>query len=259
MSASLEGAIAKFERAKLHFESLQDATAKPSLLNAHSYRRETHDHGFKRVYITTRIDPVPPHIPVIFGDLIHNLRSCLDHIANQLVRLNNRNITDRSAFPIYWKRKRFDASLGTKLPGVGIGLKEVRSVQPYVRRKTRDPLWVLEKLDIADKHRELLLVVRWFRGATYSRHLGTLPASGSFPPSAESLTVYTHRLKVGKPFAEFRFPRNSDPQSYTEPNFSPGVAIYETPPAKNVDVIEVSRWLIAHIEGRVLPLFRPLF
>lgn len=53
-------------------------------------------------YVATVIKPLPPRLPLVVGDLVHNLRSALDHIVCQLflanggVAANARHV----AFPI---------------------------------------------------------------------------------------------------------------------------------------------------------------
>jgi hypothetical protein len=94
----------------------------------------------------------------ITGECIHSLRSALDHTAFELVRINQPT-TEKTEFPIFKDRSLWEAEHARKLPGVAPGvLTEVERVQPYNGGDVRDRLWIVNALDIIDKHRRLNLV-----------------------------------------------------------------------------------------------------
>jgi hypothetical protein len=78
-----------------------------------------------RVFVEAT-DPFPVHWGTMLGDVIHNYRSCLDHVAWALYKRGRTpNLTERQEraiyFPITSKRKIFDDCLKgdrAKLPGV---------------------------------------------------------------------------------------------------------------------------------------------
>lgn len=105
---------------------------------------------------------IPPRFSVLAGEIVHHLRSCLDHIAWQFSTVKYR--TDHETwigFPILEARpvekdelKRYERKVG------GIVKPEVRSLidalQPYNSPDALDSgLLILHKMDIVDKHREL--------------------------------------------------------------------------------------------------------
>jgi hypothetical protein len=94
------------------------------------------------------------------GECVHALRSALDHLAFQLVRIN-RPASDYSEFPICKTRSHWRETRPGKLPDVPARpLAEVQRLQPYKRgdQARLDPLWLIHALDIIDKHRRLNLV-----------------------------------------------------------------------------------------------------
>jgi hypothetical protein len=108
----------------------------------------------------------------MIGEIVHNLRSALDHLAYQLVltgecgqtlpRQRWRNIY----FPICDKKSDFRGQLAEKLPGVGLRqLALIEREQPYKTYYVidRSPLRRLRILSNTDKHRvvtPLLFAVR---------------------------------------------------------------------------------------------------
>lgn len=112
------------------------------------------------------IDPLPIEWGLLIGDVAHNYRSCLDHIAWALVqrgRTPPASLTAKARskiyFPIYLHRLEFTNALGSKLPGVRrADIAIVRRDQPYhegKRRRDRHALAVLHRLSNDDKHRSV--------------------------------------------------------------------------------------------------------
>ncbi len=52
-------------------------------------------------YRMTNVGEFTPYFSVVVGDVIHNLRSALDHLAWQLVILDGGQPNDSTQFPIY--------------------------------------------------------------------------------------------------------------------------------------------------------------
>jgi hypothetical protein len=123
-----------------------------------------------RVFAQAR-DPFPDLWGPMLGDVIHNYRSCLDHIAWALYRRGRTpNLPDNRERFVYWpitsKREIFNACLKgdrAKLPGVRrADVAIVRRYQPYKAGKSRvdrHVFTVLDALANADKHRSIQPVV----------------------------------------------------------------------------------------------------
>ena len=93
------------------------------------------------------------------GDVIHNLRSALDHLAWELAKWETglpREI-DACCFPIGKSSSHYKS---IKRKGVIAGMspeaeKAIDDLRPY--KEGNEPLWRIHHLDIVDKHRHILV------------------------------------------------------------------------------------------------------
>jgi hypothetical protein len=133
------------------------------------------------------IDEQPPRDPisVLIGDVLHNMRSALDHLAYALADAYTNPLTEdissRSEFPIFGDEDRkgrlgrgatlFQSGVA-KIQGWNPAAKTaVEGLQPYKRGNDfrEDPLWALQELDRISKHRLLHTGVGGFAGTTWHR------------------------------------------------------------------------------------------
>lgn len=99
----------------------------------------------------------------IFGDYVHNLRTCLDYVAWLLVQHGGGGVRRQAAFPLARlddakQRKTFDRRTAGMHPDA---VRLLKALQPSASRTPRDTqhaLGLLEELDAADKHRTLAVV-----------------------------------------------------------------------------------------------------
>lgn len=112
--------------------------------------------------------PIPPRFAVVAGEVIHHLRSCLDHIAWDLSTDTYRKKAEtKIAFPILIDRpdKKAKARYDRNVAGIAspAALKHIGDLQPYKRPNSADqPLAIIHELDRIDKHHELVIVVAAF-------------------------------------------------------------------------------------------------
>jgi hypothetical protein len=157
----LAGALEKFNRSKAQFDELNDE------LNAffNAEPRPHFSHGdfdsdawewVERFQI--REEP-PLLLGVILGDVVHNLRSALDHTICQVSLLDSDGKADceRTQFPIASKSEsQFEAMAKDRIPALNAAHRAiVKKVQPYHAgdKANQHPLAVLADLSNADKHR----------------------------------------------------------------------------------------------------------
>ena len=109
---------------------------------------------------------IPLRFSVLTGEIVHHLRSSLDHLVWIFSSDNARTAKpDAIAFPIFWhcpctptETKRFERQIE------GITDSRVRdkvvALQPYHRGLDAmdDPLTIVHQMDRFDKHRELMLI-----------------------------------------------------------------------------------------------------
>jgi hypothetical protein len=112
----------------------------------------------------------------IAGDIVHNLRSALDHLAQQLVFVGSPHLTPSTigrqiGFPIAENVTKYESIKAGKVDGMRSEAKEaIDRLKPY--KGGNDPLWRVHELDNIDKHRALfsishdfLFTSDWFPGA----------------------------------------------------------------------------------------------
>src|SRR5215213_5126003 len=146
----------KVEWATQHLRDLE--VVRNTFINANSYRieREYHPPIGHNIYRVFDIHSPPAEIGLLAGDVIHNLRSALDHLAYQLVYVNGATHSKQTAFPIWDSASEYRAQRARRVKGMAqSAIDMIDASEPYQGGKGAG-LWVLHYLDIADKHHALL-------------------------------------------------------------------------------------------------------
>lgn len=108
--------------------------------------------------------PIPLRFSVLSGEIVHHLRSCLDHVVWHFTVLPVKNVR-KIEFPVFDERPiNHDSRRLFKGKIEGVANTNVRSLierlQPYNSAQPfDDPLWIIHDFDITDKHRELVLSI----------------------------------------------------------------------------------------------------
>jgi hypothetical protein len=156
----LEGCRAKLERAKELVQGLEEEVASFLAAGTHSVVRE--NQFDQRRYVFKLVGPpVPLRFAVLAGEIIHHLRSCVDHIVWALATRDGQTTDDRIAFPVCSTPEKFRKAVRNgvirDVPDRAEPL--IEAFQPY---QSADPpnsvVQVLHDLDIADKHKLLVVV-----------------------------------------------------------------------------------------------------
>jgi hypothetical protein len=167
--STLEGARAKLTRAQEHFDTLRTELASYASQNpvtfASQHNMETNQALLEYIYTVDKLIPPPDHWSLLIGDLVHNLRSALDHGAWSLVCAEKgEDFAEQHAndvsFPICSNPERFAKKFVVK-QATAVQVEALRSAQPFIWQKQEieiDALWVLHRMSIVDKHRELHVV-----------------------------------------------------------------------------------------------------
>lgn len=161
MTHSLDGIRAKIQRTDEHIENLKaDITA---FIDLNVYRATTHPQRDTPECIISVAGPDPPlRFAVIVGEIVHHLRSALDHLVWQLVLANGQTPNKSNQFPICETLQQYKSALGRGyIDGVSSPAKSlIKSLQPYHKGKNCqwEGLWILNDLSNTDKHRLLLVV-----------------------------------------------------------------------------------------------------
>lgn len=169
--AALGGVFAKINRADAHLQTLDQEWAKYLRSEPRPYGFPIHINpqtGDHTIYAEFR-QPPPPMLSVIVGDVLHNLRSALDHLAWELVIRGGGKPGRHTSFPICdtedrwrseveWRRRSGDrrSPLDGIEPGGAIW-RFIKAVQPYEGAVYANAITALRALSNADKHRQLLI------------------------------------------------------------------------------------------------------
>jgi hypothetical protein len=163
-----------------------------------------------------RNKPIPLRFSVLSGEVVHHLRSCLDHLvwhfSNAEARLNHSGAIE---FPIFEAKPLLNKEIERyerKVQGITNAnvLQRIKDVQPYNAgaNVADNPLLIIHNMDRFDKHRELVIV--------------DTSAEISFPPTRSDLWDKARLYSEGKlPQAEhLAFSR----ELKQEAKVSPGIA-----------------------------------
>jgi hypothetical protein len=196
--------VAKFNRAQLHFQTLQlerDTFYGP---DAYTIRCNSDDDYTKHLFYVEFVrDPPYDDFGLIFGDGVHNLRSALDHAVYAI------GIRETGDAPRDGKRLQFLITQDdTKWKEVAWQIKSlsspaqaaIKGLQPrgYTDEFALTPLGGLQEFDNSDKHRIVRIVTSFIREA--EAPLTGLPAGttanltwhfGPVKPDAPIMTLVT--------------------------------------------------------------------
>jgi hypothetical protein len=159
-SHPLDGCWAKIERAKEQIGSLNREIT--TLLNSGAYSIVGESQPERCRYAFKVLGPpIPLRIAVIAGEIIHQFRSCFDHVVWALAKKNGIPDTERIVFPVCGTPEKYERAMRN---GIIKGVSDsdrllIEAMQPY---RSSDPpnsiLQIVHDLDIADKHRLLVVV-----------------------------------------------------------------------------------------------------
>ena len=143
----------KTKRAEKHFRELE-ITAEQ-----HSGNREfvvVHDSDSQAGKMRM-VTYMPFDIVLAAGDVIHNPRSALDHLAYHLVQVGGGKPTQRTGFPIADSADKYKSIRAKKVSGMAEGaITAIDKLRPYAGGN--ESLWRIHSLDIVDKHKELIVI-----------------------------------------------------------------------------------------------------
>lgn len=150
----------KIKRANEHIDNLNSLWKTFVIENRHFLVFQEQAKPPRKILKPVARKPLPFDFNLIAGDAVHNLRTALDHIVCTLIKRNNETINTSAGFPIHGNRKKFEAGFKGKIAGCPEdSFRFFETIQAYPGGEG-DNLWKLNMLDVADKHRELLLAAQ---------------------------------------------------------------------------------------------------
>jgi hypothetical protein len=152
----------KAERADKHILDLNAAIQTFYSTNPYEVSTKRDPETGNLAHYMVRADPIPATIVMIAGDALNNLRSTLDHLAQQLYLVGSGGsvFRDQTSFPIAETPKKFKSVLWGKVEGMRQdAIDAIRALEPYTGGKGAD-LWTFHRLNNIDKHRMILTACR---------------------------------------------------------------------------------------------------
>ena len=252
----LAGPLLKLNRAKFHIENLR-ATLE-QFIATNPYRTIT-KHDPETGYVThylERADPIPATCSVLVGDALNNLRSALDHLAQQFYLVGSGATTEsfKISYPIFEDVTSYNEGAGGKV----IGMRQeaidfISATKPY--HGGNDLLWQIHKLNIIDKHRTLLTVIgiHWAKQVDITSFIRAAQAAGG--TLRTQFTLQFHNAigptKEGDVVLSFKGEANQ----HVRHTF--GVALHEPPIVENRPVVSLLTEFADTVDG-ILNRARPL-
>lgn len=152
----------KLERAEKHLQDLETALASFYKLEPCKVVKYLHSEDGRQIFRSEFTIEPPPTLSIIAGDAIHNMRSALDWLICQLSLLNGAKTLKGVEFPIFKDipTGRLKGSFQYKIRFLPDEAKQATEIiQPYHTGNLAklQRLWLLQQLDITDKHRGLIV------------------------------------------------------------------------------------------------------
>jgi len=150
----------KIKRAKKHFSELAELAEGYRYRYTHvavSDEKPQFSQGFPNI---VRLPIVHFDMLAIAGDILHNLRGSLEHVAYHLALVYDPKVSDevleKVTFPIGETPEKYESLKRRKIEGViePRAIKFIDSLKPY--KGGNDALWRLHEANNIDKHRRLI-------------------------------------------------------------------------------------------------------
>lgn len=163
MAHPLDGCRAKILRAEESIRSLDEELTVflsrdvPEIKVVGQHQRD----GLEYAFIAFGDSEVPLRFSVLAGEIVHHMRSSLDHLVYALIVRNGGTPSRNNQFPICATANKFeDARNSGLISGVSqSAIKLIEAVQPYTSPTPDDTvLSVVNQYDILDKHKLLVVV-----------------------------------------------------------------------------------------------------
>ena len=265
MTHPLDGVRLKIIRAQEHLDALDRENK--AYMDSDSYEivYERDGERSRHVYRFHVRQPPPLRLSILMGDCLYNLRSGLDHLAWQLVLLNDGTPTTRTDFPIFKDEPVFREHKKNKRAPTGVvgGVSQqaaalIERLQPYNRTDgppEGHPHWVLHHLNNVDKHRRLSLIAL---GSTNTQT--TLTNAAGHPIMALQLLDHPQGAGPVDDGAEIGvFPILGNPEMKVQFQAGAFVALNEATMPNHRPIGYVIEDSLEFVRDVVIPGFEPFF
>jgi hypothetical protein len=216
----LSGVIEKYNRSSKQYDEL--LSEMDTFFNAdpgpHFSKGEFDSEAWEWVErVQVREEP-PIRFGVILGDVLHNLRSALDHLMWQVTLLDGGKPDRQTQFPIVRESEaKFEKVAQRQIPGLSVAHRElVKQVQPFHagERAEAHPLAVLATLSNTDKHQIVNPTISFVANETKSaadRLLKDIKDDPNSPAHGVLVVAHGQRMEHGTPWFRIGWKRDQAP------------------------------------------------
>lgn len=239
----------KINRANKHFADFSAEVAVFQDQNPYRIITDEDTEPAIKIYRVDMLEAVPKHWSAFIGDIIHNTRSSLDCLATSLVikagHTSNSSL-EEAYFPIGPSLNSLSDNRAKgffKFSGGHGGPVEklVRRIEPYKGGKGH-ALWMLNKLDILDKHRSIIPTITTLKSMSIT-YRGQ--------PSDLGTAAFRQPMKTGDEFFRAAF---SESHFNAKPEAAFHIAFGKTGVAEGDPILPTLRQLIDFTES-VIDIF----
>jgi len=223
----LRGVLAKYNRSSELYDDLREEM--DSFFNSdpgpHSSMGEFDHEAWEWVERVQIHEPPPIRFGVILGDVVHNLRSALDHLVWQTTLLDGGTPDRGTQFPIVTKSaEAFERTADRQIPGLSAEHRElIRQVQPFLAGSDADPhpLAVLALLSNTDKHQIVNPTISFVANETKiaaERILEDIDADPDSPARCVLVIAHGQRIEHGTAWFRIGWKRDQPPPRRVQVN-----------------------------------------
>lgn len=189
-----------------------------------------------------------PVFGIMTGEIVHHLRSALDYAIGELIQYGTGRvprIEDRFEFPVF-RDKRAYRKASTKIDGVPTAAAAaIERLQPFNSDQPEiTSIWLLHRMNIADKHRSLHVVAA--ASLITSITATELKTNRKYVMPATGRPLHAIDLKDGAEILRYSVPGLG--QGKIEFDIAMGLAFSSPPEARGHSIFNLLRLLIGQTE-----------
>lgn len=255
MDDPLNGPRLKIERANAHIHEINSRIN--AFLDSNPYTVRVNLDPIKNVDVVTiwLRESVPAGISIVCGEVLYQIRSALDHAAASVAARDQFSLLDRTAFPIEETREKLEATLRKRKVEQRLPLlaATIREFKPY--KGGNDLLWWLHRLNGAEKHKDLVLVV--VANAVISQEFRTTATDGSSSYRGSfAIQLPNEWKRVDKEAILMTFPAGTELQG--KPEVTMNIILADIEASEPYSVVNTLHQM-SNLAGRIIDLFDERF
>lgn len=263
----LDGARTKIVRAQEHIRQLNYEINTFLQSKPYTISGEHRNDGKEYVFVVRQPPVIPLRFSAIIGDIIHNLRSSLDHLIYGLIVKNSGTPTNKNQFPICTTAEYYKEATNQKkcLHGVSDSAKSIiKSLQPYNTTPIdRSTLLAIHNCNNIDKHRLLIVttaIATMGKTITINDNFdftGVKNKNSNLTFEPEKWLKPKPMNKIGDVITTIRF-SESNYQIHLEAEFTPQITFEKIGTIEYIPVIETVNTMLEEV-SRIMQLFAQEF